>query len=87
MFGGGVITKNYLIYTIWSVIQTEQGAAAAAAKSLQSCPTLCDPIEGGPSGSPVPGWGVSKVYICDFKNFQRCYIPIGFSGALGKIIL
>ena len=28
---------------------------AAAAKSLQSCPTLCDPIDGSPSGSPVPG--------------------------------
>ena len=30
-------------------------AAAAAAKSLQSCPTLCDPIEGSLPGSPVPG--------------------------------
>ena len=30
-------------------------AAAAAAKSLQSCPTLCDPINGSPLGSPVPG--------------------------------
>ena len=30
-------------------------AAAAAAKSLQSCPTLCNPIDGSPSGSPVPG--------------------------------
>ena len=30
-------------------------AAAAAAKSLQSCPTLCDPIDGGPPGSAVPG--------------------------------
>ena len=29
--------------------------AAAAAKSLQSCPTLCDPIDGSPRGSPVPG--------------------------------
>ena len=29
--------------------------AAAAAKPLQSCPTLCDPIDGSPSGSPVPG--------------------------------
>ena len=29
--------------------------AAAAAKSLQSCPTLCDPIDGSPVGSPVPG--------------------------------
>ena len=28
--------------------------AAAAAKSLQSCPTLCDPIDGSPPGSPVP---------------------------------
>ena len=27
----------------------------AAAKSLQSCPTLCDPIDGSPAGSPVPG--------------------------------
>ena len=29
--------------------------AAAAAKSLQSCPTLCDPRDGSPQGSPVPG--------------------------------
>ena len=29
--------------------------AAAAAKSLQSCPTLCDPIDGSPQGSSVPG--------------------------------
>ena len=30
-------------------------SVAAAAKSLQSCPTLCDPIDGSPPGSPVPG--------------------------------
>ena len=30
-------------------------AAAAAAKSLQLCPALCDPIDGSPPGSPVPG--------------------------------
>ena len=35
---------------IWYVL-----AAAAAAKSLQSCPTLCDPIDGSPPCSPVPG--------------------------------
>ena len=29
--------------------------APAAAKSLQSCPTLCNPIDGSPPGSPVPG--------------------------------
>ena len=31
------------------------GAAAATAKSLQSCPTLCNPTDGSPPGSPVPG--------------------------------
>jgi len=30
-------------------------AAAAAAKSLQSCPTLCNPIDGSPPGSTIPG--------------------------------
>ena len=29
--------------------------SAAAAASLQSCPTLCDPIDGSPPGSPIPG--------------------------------
>ena len=37
---------EHLLYTV---------AAAATAKSLQSCPTLCDPTDGSPSGSPVPG--------------------------------
>ena len=32
----------------------KQNAAAAAAKSLHSCPTLCDPIDGSPPGSAVP---------------------------------
>ena len=32
-----------------------QNAIAAAARSLQSCLTLCDPIDGSPPGSPVPG--------------------------------
>ena len=36
----------------WFLIYT---AAAAAAKSLQSCPTLCDPTDGSPPGSPIPG--------------------------------
>ena len=33
----------------------EDVAAAAAAKLLQSCPTLCDPLDGSPPGSPIPG--------------------------------
>ena len=36
------------------ILYTESPAAAAA-KSRQSCPTLCDPIDGSPPGSPIPG--------------------------------
>ena len=36
-------------------MQRNAAAAAAVAKSLQSCPTLCDPIDGSPPGFPVPG--------------------------------
>ena len=38
----------------WKEIYDKPAAAAAAAKSLQSCPTLCDPIDGSPPGSTVP---------------------------------
>ena len=37
------------------IISRSIHVAAAAAKSLQSCPTLCDPIDSSPLGSPVPG--------------------------------
>ena len=36
-------------------LQADSLPSAAAAKSLQSCPTLCDPIDGSPPGSSVPG--------------------------------
>ena len=36
-------------------IENLKGATTATAKSLQSCPTLCDSIDGSPPGSPVPG--------------------------------
>ena len=47
-------------------------AAAAAAESLQSCPTLCDPIDGSPPGSPVPG-------IPQARTLQ--WVTISFSNA------
>ena len=46
--------------------------AAAAAKSLQSCPTLCDPIDGSPPGSPVPG-------ILQARTLER--VAVSFSNA------
>ena len=39
----------------WEKQKSKSSAAAAAAKSLQSCPTLCDPKDDRPPGSPVPG--------------------------------
>ena len=45
---------------------------AAAAKSLQSCPTLCDPIDGSPPGSPVPG-------ILQARTME--WVAISFSNA------
>ena len=40
----------------WAGIRAQKPlAAAAAAKSPQSCLTLCDPIDGSPPGSPIPG--------------------------------
>ena len=55
---------------------------AAAAKSLQSCPTLCDPIDGSPPGSPVPGilqartleW-VAMSFSTTHSNFLAWRIP------------
>ena len=41
---------------------------AAAAKSLQSCPTLCDPIDGSPSGSRVPGRAAIQIQISSFHH-------------------
>ena len=38
--------------------------SAAAAKSLQSCPTLCDPTDSSPPGSPVPGILQARTLEC-----------------------
>ena len=61
--GRGGVDKGELSYTI---------AAAAAAKSLQSCPTLCDPIDGSPPGSPIPG-------ILQARTLE--WVAISFSNA------
>ena len=45
---------------------------SAAAKLLQSCPTLCDPVDGSPPGSPVPG-------ILQARTLE--WVAISFSNA------
>ena len=44
-----------LKFQVWRLDEIALAAAATAAKSLQSCPSLCNPIDGSPPGSPVPG--------------------------------
>ena len=62
-----VTIHGYLI--LWDKIHTDY---AAAAKSFQSCPTLCDPIDGSPPGSPVPG-------ILQARTLE--WVAISFSNA------
>ena len=62
------ILKRFGVLTL----QWEAAAAAAAAKSLQSCPTLCDPIDGSPPGSPVHG-------ILQARTLE--WVAISFSNA------
>ena len=50
-----VLTKVGIQGTYLNIIKSIYDKPAAAAKSLQACPTLCDPIDGSPPGSPVPG--------------------------------
>ena len=45
--------------------------AAAAAKSLQLCPTLCDPIDGSPPGSPIPGILQATIYLIKLARSNR----------------
>ena len=54
--------KMYILYN----------KTAAAPKSLQSCPSLCDPIDGSPPGSPVPG-------ILQARTLE--WVAISFSNA------
>ena len=69
--------KEYIIPKIQEHRQLSIHAATAAAKSLQSCPTLCDPIDGSPLGSPIPR-------ILQAKTLE--WVAISFSNAWkGKV--
>ena len=63
--------SSNLIYPLLALFYPA-AAAAAAAKSLQPCPTLCEPIDGSPPGSPVPG-------ILQARTLE--WVAISFSNA------
>ena len=68
------VYSTLLLHQTWKVKTSNSciAAAAAAAKSLQSCLTLCDPIDGSPPGSPVPG-------ILQTRTLE--WVAISFSNA------
>ena len=64
------INPNLILSTVYQA--NFYAAAAAAAKSLQSCLTLCDPIDSSPTGSPIPG-------ILQARTLE--WVAISFSNA------
>ena len=72
----GFLTKQREIHSSLEKLKTYSPfiypSSAAAAKSLQSCPTLCDPTGSSPSGSPVPGI---------FQAITLEWVAISFSNA------
>ena len=66
------VDTSHLVEEEGSQTPAAAAAAAAAAKSLQSCLTLCDPINGSPPGSPVPG-------ILQARTLE--WVAISFSNA------
>ena len=63
--------EPHLLQNRWSWI----GTAVAVAKSLQSCVTLCDPIDGSPPGSSVPGILQARMLV---------WVAISFSVGISK---
>ena len=53
--------------------ESDMTAAAAAAKLRQSCPTLCDPIDGSPPDSPVPGILKARTLECVAISFSNAW--------------
>ena len=57
---------------------------AAAAKSLQSCPTLCDPIDGSPPGSPVPG--ILQARTLEWVAISFSWQGVGYENLFNNLI-
>ena len=66
------IHSKYSLHSAITLMDSNVFLVAAAAKSLQSCPTLCDPIDSSPPGSPIPG-------ILQARTLE--WVAISFSNA------
>ena len=67
------LTRRTFVGKVMSLLfnMLSAAAAAAAAKSLQSCPTLCDPIDSSPPGSSVPGILQARTLECVAISFSK----------------
>ena len=65
-WGHGKLTKTFINSKLHRIM------ASTAAKSLLSCPTLCDPIDGSPPGSPIPG--ISQARILEWVAISFSYL-------------
>ena len=72
-----MVSYNTIITFFLNPLPQYRPSAAAAAKSLQSCPILCDPIDSSPPGSPVPG-------ILQARTLE--WVAISFSNAWKWIV-
>ena len=66
------VEHKHFFLTLWDYASAAAAAAAVAARMLQSCPTLCDPIDGSPPGSTIPG-------ILQARTLE--WVAISFSNA------
>ena len=73
LIGGAMLSKSLIQFSVvkWSCVPSLL-LAAATAKSLQSCPTLCEHRDGSPPGSPIPG-------ILQARTLE--WVAISFSNA------
>ena len=62
---------------LFKTLSAVAAAAAAAAKLLQSCLTLCDPIDGSPPGSPIPGIHQARTLEWVAISFSKYTIKVG----------
>ena len=72
IYSGILCQKKNEILSFTTTWMNLEGIAAATAKLLQSCPTLCHPTDGGPPGFPVPG-------ILQARTLE--WVAISFSNA------